>query len=168
EEVHPAVVVVVDKRAAAAGRLEDVLLALDASIDRRRVQAGGGGDVDEVGVEGAPGRRLPGHGFGRMAGNTLGEEPFGRHREDRAEGEPHERAARGSRARTALPHHQNLTSTRLPEYRTVRVVRSGINSTVNVRRAVRFVAPRGGAGSIVSRALRSFHVMRVQAPFPAR
>ncbi len=64
--------------------------------------------------------------------------------------------------------NQNLTSTRLPEYWTVRVVPSGINSTVNVRRAVRFVAPPGGAGSMVSRALRSFHVMRVQAPFPAR
>ena len=67
-----------------------------------------------------------------------------------------------------LAPNQNLTSTRLPEYWTVRVVPPGINSTVNVRRAVRFVAPPGGPGSMVSRALRSFHVMRVQAPFPAR
>src|SRR6185295_6575817 len=44
-----------------------------------------------------------------------------------------------------------LTSTRLPEYWTVRVVPSGINSTVNVRRAVRFVAPVGGPGSMVRR-----------------
>jgi hypothetical protein len=39
---------------------------------------------------------------------------------------------------------------------------------VNVRRDVRFVAPAGGRGSMLSRALRSFQVILVQAPLPAR
>ncbi len=96
EDIHPAVVVVVDERTAAARRLQDVLLAFDASIDRRRVQPGGGSDVDEVCVERAPGRGLPGQGLGGVSGNALCEEPLGGHRECRAERESHKGAARGA------------------------------------------------------------------------
>ena len=57
ERVHPAVVIGVDQRHAGAVGLDDESLAIDAAVDRRRLQPGARADVSERDRPGAIVRR---------------------------------------------------------------------------------------------------------------
>src|SRR5437588_11338073 len=76
ENIHPAVIVIIKESTAAAGGLQDVLLALNTSIDHRRVQPCGRSHIDKVCVETAPRSGLPGQGLRGMGRNTLRKQSF--------------------------------------------------------------------------------------------
>ena len=59
QDVHPAVVVVVEEGDAAPDDLDDVALRVDAAVDARLRQPGFLRDVGEAGIEGAAGRLAP-------------------------------------------------------------------------------------------------------------
>src|SRR5258708_17416634 len=54
ENIHPAVVVVVDESTATASSLQNIFLTLDTAVDNRGMQARGRCNVHEMRIEGAP------------------------------------------------------------------------------------------------------------------
>src|SRR5579872_1394890 len=52
KNVDPAIIVVIDKGAAAAVRLKDIFLAVDAAVDGRLMQSSGLGNIYEMRIEG--------------------------------------------------------------------------------------------------------------------
>src|SRR6266851_4733663 len=76
ENIHPAIVIVVEESAATACGFQNVLLAFHTSVDRGRGQSRGGSDIHEVGVERTSRRSGPGYGFCGMGGDTLREQPL--------------------------------------------------------------------------------------------
>src|SRR4029077_2226826 len=76
KQVHPTVVVVVNKGAAASRGFDDVLFEVDVAVDYGRVQTGGSRDVDEARMEGTPRSFGPRQGLGRVRGNTLRQQPI--------------------------------------------------------------------------------------------
>src|ERR1017187_10085922 len=71
EDVHPSVIVVVKKSAAAAIRFQDVLLRFHSSIDRGLVQSGRLGYIHEMGIEGTSGTRRTSLRLHTSRGNAL-------------------------------------------------------------------------------------------------
>ncbi len=71
EQIHPAVIIVIDESAAASGGFDDVLFDFEVAVNYRSAESGGGGDVHEAGVEGTPGRSGPWQGFDGVSGNAL-------------------------------------------------------------------------------------------------
>ncbi len=71
KNVEPAIVVVVDKRAATADRFDDVGFFRFAAVDDGRVEAGLRRDVDKMSTEGQPRRFSPGLRFHLTRGNAL-------------------------------------------------------------------------------------------------
>lgn len=71
EEIHPAVVVVIDESAAATRGFDDVLVAFNAAVNDGRVQSTFLRDIDEVRIEWTARWRGPGEGLGGVRRNSL-------------------------------------------------------------------------------------------------
>jgi len=93
EQIHPAVVVVINEGAAATGRFENVFLAFHAAVDDWLVQPGRGGDIYEMGIKCTAGNRWPRQRLGRVCRHALGEKTLAGCRDNSANRESHEGAS---------------------------------------------------------------------------
>jgi len=73
EEIHPAIIVVVDEGTTTAIGFDDVLVDLIATVNGGVAQASRGGHVDEMGIKWAARGSLTGHGLGGATAHALSE-----------------------------------------------------------------------------------------------
>src|ERR1700688_803816 len=71
EQIHPAVIIVINEGAAASGGFDDVLFEFEVAVNYRSAESRGGGDVHEAGVEGTARSCGPWQGLGGVGGNAL-------------------------------------------------------------------------------------------------
>ena len=77
EDIHPAVVVIVNESATAARGFEDVIFRISMAVNNGRGQPGRGGYINEVCVERSSGGSWFGLGFHRARGHSLPQQVAG-------------------------------------------------------------------------------------------